>query len=127
ATEVANLQLQLDHAATTNADVVAPELLAPPQSAEEAVNRARSEFGDSLVFGSDVDAGAKALAPDAGPPEKIYRFLSMLADLTTEMRKGPLGESPSRWLSNRGGTTSDEREGTRNNKSEMAKRTWDAS
>jgi hypothetical protein len=88
------------------------------------VSRAKSLFPAELVFGDDVEEGVRSLAPDAGPPEKIYEYLKTLADMTTQRQDNTLGKSTVDWLREHGLRLSNESETVRNSQTEMQKRKW---
>jgi len=102
-----------------------PSIESPlPTTVEEAVDRARKVFSQFLTFGDDVGDGVRTLPPDAGPPDKIYDHLQVLADLAQVRRDGPIGCGMVQWLSSGGVPASGESETIRNSRSEMAKRRW---
>ena len=68
--------------------------------------------------------GLRVLAPDAGPPEKILRYLSELDTMTEKMKTGTLGMDPNQWLGERNVHYSRESYTIRNSPVEMSKRTW---
>lgn len=123
-----NLSLSLRHVQTKAGPVdveLAPATETPPLTVADAVDSARQELPDDLVFGADVENGVSTLARDAGPPEKILRFLRVLGELAREHRQGPLGTSIAKWLTGKGCTTSGESDTIRNNGRSMERRTWD--
>ena len=71
-----------------------------------------------------MQEGVRTIAPDAGPPDKIYDYLQALADLARLRRDGPIGAGMVQWLAQRGVAASGESETVRNNRSEMTKRRW---
>ncbi len=103
-----------------HANVVSDE---DPQTVEDAVLQAMDDC-DNLVFGDDVPEGIESLAPDAGPPEKILRYLSELDNLTGKMNNGTLGMDPYQWLRQRNVHYSRESYTIRNSPVEMNRRTW---
>ena len=105
---------------------VEPEEVMPPDTVTEAVERATEDFVDTVIFGGHVADGVEGLATDAGPPEKIYRYLAGLSDLAQARRRGPLGMDQIRWLNDKGITASSESETVLNSQREMRRRTWDA-
>ena len=107
-------------------DEVAPDEDSPPTTVLEAVDAARDRFGDVLTFGSDVAKGASELRDEAGPPDKVLRYLEQLAEMTRLRRAGDLGTDPIRWLRARNVDASEESETIRNSRDEMARRRWDA-
>lgn len=56
-----------------------------------------------MVFGEKVQAGAKKLSPDAGPPEKVLYYLIQLREFAREMRrgKGEVGKPVVDWFRDR--------------------------
>ena len=94
------------------------------ETVEDAVLQAMERF-DNLVFGRDVDDGIEGLAPDAGPPMKILRYLERLSEMTTELRGGSLGATQHQWLRDRGMDVSGEGRTDRNSPAHRTKRTWD--
>jgi hypothetical protein len=122
-TEVTNLQLALQWQ-PGEADEAPPQQEMPPTTVQEAVDSARRQYGDTLIFGPDVDEGMKTLATDAGPPEKIGNYLYTLSTLVTARRAGPLGTSSILWLRDHGAIASNESETTGNSAAERQKRTW---
>jgi hypothetical protein len=104
---------------------VEPEIEAQLSTVEEAVNAAREKIGDLLVFGNDVNEGVKKLNQFAGPPPKIFDYLSALANLTIAKQKGPLGVSDVDWLKDRNINASGENRITRDTPKEIKNRTWD--
>lgn len=108
------------------AEDVVPEEAAPPATVIDAVNQAREKHGDCLLFGSDVEDGIVSLHPTAGPPEKILRYLDVLAEMTRRRANGTLGTDPLMWLNAQGIAASGEGETVRKSKAERQKRTWNA-
>lgn len=100
---------------------VEPDSETPPSTVEDAVLVAMEELGNDLVFGGAVTEGINTLAQDAGPPDKILRYLRVLAEFTRARRDGPLGLSAIKWLQQRGVTASAESETVRN----AGGRIWD--
>jgi len=120
-------QLQLSMRWTDQAEhEVAPDEDVQPTTVAEALQMAEGRYPDLLVFGDDVAGGVAGVATDAGPPEKILRFLGTLADLTQAKRAGPLGTTTVDWLNDRNATASTESETIRNSAAERRARTWDA-
>jgi hypothetical protein len=101
-----------------------PSIESSPRTVEEAVDRARRGFPQFLTFGDRVQESIRAIAPEAGPPDKIYDYLQALADLARLRRDGPIGAGMVQWLAQRGIAASGESETVRNSPSEMAKRRW---
>ena len=84
----------------------------------------RSEFGDDLVFGAEVDESVRSLKRDAGPPDKIYDYLRILSEMTHARRNGGLGTDMILWLRNKRVSASGESETILNSQAEVRKRTW---
>ena len=109
------------------ASVTAEEYLSASlavETVEDAVLQAMERF-NGLVFGRDVDGGVAGLAPDAGPPMKILRYLERLNEMTAELETGTLGTTQHQWLRDRGVDVSGESRTDRNSPAHAAKRTWD--
>lgn len=124
---VSNLELAVRWQTGTERDPnvdLEPEQEIPPATVVEAIEKARDGSETTLVFGDDVAIGARSLAIDAGPPEKILNYLRQLSALAEERQKGPLGANAIQWLRDRGVIASGESETVRNSSSEMRKRTW---
>lgn len=124
-TALGQLQLSLRWATRGDHEVEPAESL-QPGTVLEAVDMARRQYADVLVFGADVARGVATVAPDAGPPDKVHRYLAALAELAEARRAGSLGTSVVDWLNARGVTASNESETTRNSTSERRQRTWDS-
>jgi hypothetical protein len=101
-----------------------PDLSIPPSTIEEAIDRARTFFAGLLVFGDDVADGVATLAPQAGPPEKIFDYLQALSELVQARRAGPLGRGMLQWLADRNIDGSPESETVIGNRADMARRVW---
>ena len=101
-----------------------PEPDRPVESVADAVNRARLEFPNELVFGEDVDGGVSNVASDAGPPDKVFEHLKTLAEMGRIRQSGPLGRNMIEWFGANGISASYESEFVRNDKTEKQKRTW---
>jgi len=121
----ANLQESIRRWSEPASDEVPPEDEIPPATVEDAVLLAMDKYDDTLRFGGDVNAGIRSLAPDAGPPDKILRYLGKLSDLTVLLRSGKVGRNTLDWLAGQGVSASRESETIRNSKSEMQRRIWD--
>jgi len=122
--QVANLQLSLQWRHQEQAGEIVPEVDLPPSTVQEAVEKAIKDFPDILTFGRDVDTGVQGLAPDAGPPEKIYIYFQTLAEMV-RLRRGPgLGLGLIPWLQNKGVSVSGESETIRGSTAENRRRTW---
>lgn len=92
-----------------------------PTTVAEAIAVARATLSDSLVFNRKVDDQIASLKGDAGPPEKLLRYLSTLADLSSELSSGTsLQASIPTWLRARGVESS--RESDTHVKSKAARR-----
>lgn len=100
---------------------IQPDRETPPSTVEDAVLTAMEELDNELVFGSAVTDAIKTLDPRAGTPDKILRYLRVLAEFTRARRAGPLGVSAIKWLQERGVTASAESETIRN----AGGRIWD--
>ena len=72
-----------------------------------------------------MNEGLRTVAPDAGPPDKVLRYLSALSDLTEARRKGALGTTAIKWLESRGVMATGESETIRNSPREQQARTWE--
>jgi hypothetical protein len=103
---------------------LAPEPEGPLYSVEEAVNRARAEFADTLLFGEDVKQSVRDVAADAGPPDKVFDHLRTLAEMAKIRQSGSLGKNMVEWFANNGISASYESEAVENNKAERQRRTW---
>jgi hypothetical protein len=101
---------------------VLPEREEIPRTVAEAVQRATREFQGALVFGEDVDKGIAGLDPQAGPPDKVYRYLVSLGEFARQRRCGPVGTSTFEWFRQRNVSASDESENL--SKGEKLARTW---
>lgn len=121
--QVASLQVALRWRDETEG-AVAPVEEAPPATVEDAVLTAMDRY-DTLVFGRDVNEGIATLTPEAGPPDKILTYLRALAEMAQARRKGPLGTSPVKWLTDQGVSASGETEQVRTSPDKMRARTWD--
>lgn len=121
--DLSNLQVALQWRPDEPPDI-APESEIPPATVEEAVNIAKERYSSTLVFGADVGTGVAALAPSAGPPEKVLSYLGHLSEMTTLRRGTGLGTAPIKWLEARGVDCSGESQTIRNSASEQRKRTW---
>ena len=119
---ITSLQFSGDLAMVPDQEYDSPSLAS--ETVEDAVLVAM-ERCDNLVFGQDVDGGIEGLAPDAGPPMKISRYLDTLNEMTTEMRAGSLGATQQQWLRDRNVEMSGESRTDRNSPAHMARRTWD--
>jgi hypothetical protein len=122
-TQLTNLQESLQWQPAESSDVT-PEEFVPPETVSEAVDQARDRHGVFLVFGTEVERSIQGLSSDAGPPDKILKYLDALAEMTKARVQGTLGTAPLKWLNQRGIVASGEGEVVRKSKSEMAARTW---
>ena len=104
---------------------VEPEDEVPPSTVDEAVTAAKEKFRDFLIFGKSVSDGIKTVDIDAGPPDKILRYLSGLAELTRIMQKGALGNTMIKWLGDRGIDASGESMTKSKSPKDQKNRTWD--
>lgn len=91
-----------------------------PQSVAQAVATARRELAGRVEIAPETDADVEALNSEAGPPEKILRYLRTLGELAEQLAQGPLGQSVPIWLRERGVDCSGESETSKN--SEAGKR-----
>lgn len=122
--QVSSLSLALQFKPELEEDEIAPDPEEQSDTLARAVARAKADFEGDLRFGDDVDEGVNGLASDAGPPDKIYDQLKILAEMTEIRRKNSLGKNMLDWLKSRGIRASSESESVHNSASEMAKRTW---
>lgn len=76
--------------------------VAEPQSVAEAVETARQELVGRVEIASEIDADIAELNPEAGPPEKMLRYLRAMGELADRLAEGPLGLSVPKWLEERG-------------------------
>lgn len=97
---------------------------APPSTVLEAVVQGRSRHEGLVLFGADVEGYAKELNPEAGPPDKVLRYLDTLAEMAAALEKGPLGKSVPTWLKDRGVEASVESDTVKNNKAARQRRTF---
>ena len=91
-----------------------------PQSVAEAVATARRELTGRVEIADETDADVAGLNSEAGPPEKILRYLRTLGELAERLAEGPLGQSVPIWLRKRGVDCSGDSETSKN--SEAGKR-----
>ena len=94
--------------------------VAEPQSVAEAVATARRELAGRVEIAAETDAYVADLNSEAGPPEKILRYLRTLGELAEQLAEGALGESVPIWLRKRGIDCSGDSETSKN--SEAGKR-----
>lgn len=126
--ENARLRIELDNSEAMRAwqeadeagEVEPDSLDNQPETVEDALYIASERFGDQLLFGDLVNSAAADLAPDAGPPAKILRFLEGLNDLSMALQAGPLGKDVIEWLKERGFNASGESQTVKN----QGGRTW---
>lgn len=104
---------------------ISPVLEPVIETVEDALFAATERFTNELVIGSDVFDGIQTVAPDAGPPDKIFEYLRTLAEMTLQRRGDGLGIDIIMWLRDHNVRASGESETTLNNNAEMARRTWD--
>lgn len=125
--QVANLSQALRHLpdGPGSAGEIAPEPTFSVDSVQDAVGRATKEFPQDLVFGGDVPEGITTLAPNAGPPDKLFEYFKTLAQMTHHRRAGGLGKDMVAWLKDHGLKASTESQTILNSAAEMQKRTWD--
>ena len=91
---------------------------------DDAVDYAM-DLCQNLMFGSDVELGVYGLAPQAGPPRKILRYLQVLETMTQKLNEDTLGMPIRHWLTEQGISVSGESETTGGSAVQMSKRTWD--
>lgn len=96
------------------------------ENVADAVAAAKKKFAKELVFGADVASGVQTLNPKAGPPQKVFHWLSKLAELASQRKAGSLGKSLLKWLNDENIECSGESEQVRNSRKSQRKRTWDA-
>ena len=96
----------------------------PPATVAEAVERATRTHSADLLFGNDVDRGVGQLRPEAGPPDKILRYLRILAEAAIPCRANTLGTTIIAWLNGKGVNASRESETVRNSAADQKRRTW---
>lgn len=111
--QVAELQLALRYVPKDDA-AIPPDAEIEPRTVGEAIQIARTKFSDYLLFSDSIDEGVSDLNTNAGPPDKVLRYLQQLADLAAARRAGPLGMGVVPWLSQKGVTCSGESETVRN-------------
>jgi len=125
--DVTNLQAMIAWSKESSGeDELIPATEIPISVPRDAVNRAKKLFGETLLFGSDVAEGVDDLSPNAGPPDKIFRHLEALSELSSLRLKGSVGKSLIGWLIDNGVPASPESETITNNQALMRKRQWDA-
>jgi hypothetical protein len=122
--QVESLNLAWRYRQISGEEEIAPEPDSPVTTVLEAILRAKVENAAELVFGDDVEDGSTTLASDAGPPERVYDYLTTLAEMTRRRRASSLGTDMILWLRGQGLKASNESETTLNSASEMRKRTW---
>ncbi len=94
--------------------------VAEPQSVAEAVATTRHELAGRVEIAAETDEDVAGLNSEAGPPEKVLRYLRTLGELAEQLAEGPLGQSIPIWLRKRGVDCSGESETSKN--SEAGKR-----
>lgn len=116
---------------TTHPNHVAVQHQAQITTIFEAIERAKTEFADDLLFGSDVNNEAKNLKEDAGPPTKVYVHLMKLAEASRALQHAvkhagtaTLGRPICEWLTENGAAASGEYQKTMDSKGKRD-RTWD--
>ena len=130
-TDLENERLIRESSATTTTNIPRASE-APPVSIAEAVERAKQRFGDTLEFRQDVDRGIADLSREAGPPEKVLRYLEALAEASGILAEsGKTQTNPSlgspwvSWLMVRNVAASGESDMVKNSPKEKRKRTWE--
>jgi hypothetical protein len=127
--DVATLQSNVDALtialrSQTPASADAPHAELPAETVADAVEAAHREFAGKLAFGDDVPSYIETLNPGAGPPEKVFRFLRTLADLSSTLESGPIGKSVPIWLRDVGVEASGESETVKKSKEAKLRRTF---
>ncbi|MFI4935979.1 MAG: hypothetical protein ACHP7N_15280 [Caulobacterales bacterium] len=97
---------------------------APPTTVADALAAARRAYSGRVAFGENLDEQIAELNPGAGPPEKVLRYLSSLADLSSALEAGSLGRSVPTWLQEAGVDASGESETTKKNRDSQRARTF---
>lgn len=126
--QLSNLKLSYEWKpdADPESNDLAPDQL-PPNTVAQAVQRAREELSDFIVFGADVDKGIETLEADSGPPDKVLRYLQQVADMVRKRRTPEgLGTVPSHWFEDNNVSAGLESESVKRSPSDRKKRTWDA-
>lgn len=90
------------------------DVAGPPQSVSEAVMIARRALAGWVEIAPETDADVEGLNPEAGPPEKILRYLQTLGKLAERLAEGTLGQSVPIWLREHGVDCSGESETSKN-------------
>jgi len=124
--KVDNLTVAWRHSRVSEPEAdIPPESVTPISTVQQAVDRASIDFKDDLVFGNDVPRSVEDLAEDAGPPDKLYEYFRVLAEMA-RLRRGPgLKKNVLDWLLNdRHVQASQESKTTLGNTAEMRRRTW---
>jgi valyl-tRNA synthetase len=102
---------------------VVPEIA--PDTVFDAVQIARKETKDFLQISNNVDQQILDLSINAGPPEKVLRYLRSLKDLSECLSRGTaLGKSIPMWLREKNVECSVESETTNENRIARKKRTF---
>jgi hypothetical protein len=117
-------QLQMANAWADADEDLTPDEETPLVSVQDAVDKARKLYATQLTFGGEVADGIGSVAPNAGPPQKIFDYLKALANLVDKRRDGGLGDTMLHWLKTNGVNASSESETIQNNRDEMQKRKW---
>lgn len=123
--QVDSLNIALQYQEVGEEILIRPESAPPVATVSDAVEAARMRLAEDLEFGRDVSEGIGGLAVDAGPPDKIYEYLRVLAEMTSQRRAGGLGRDLLIWLREQGVKGSNESDTVLNSSAEMQKRTWD--
>lgn len=119
------LQLAVRHRSPHQTEDLPAETASPLKSIDEAVQRARQEFVDELMFGADVERGVEGLQKNACAPDRVFENLGALAEMTRLRRKDALGVDAIKWLTSKGVPASTESMSVTRSDDEMRKRTWD--
>ncbi len=111
--------------ASDTSDALQPNDIPQPTTVAEVVVQARRSCAN-LEFGGDVDEGVSGLAPSAGPPDEVLRYLQELNNMAALIvDDGEIGEHPHTWLEKRNVVSSGETKRTMSSRSEQQRRTWD--
>ena len=99
---------------------------------QDAIERAREQHSDNLIFGADVDGEAAELTSNADSPERVFKHLTALAEASNLLRtalkqtgQAKLGKPVCEWLTEQNIPASKEHQKTMEEKREKVNRTWD--
>lgn len=103
---------------TDAAEAETEETEAPPSNVKEAVDRAKELFGNNLAFADNIGDSVATLSTTAGPPGKIWDYLSALNELSIALNagNGNIGKTIPIWLRERGIECSGESETVKNSR-----------